>query len=58
MQGAPVDTRKSSMTRDECVAWELALGDLLIVFKDFRSNEAKFYQDWMWALFSERCEMD
>lgn len=46
------------MTRDECATWELALGSLLQGFKDFRSNEAKFYEDWMWALFAERCEMD
>lgn len=45
------------MTRDECATWELALGGLVDGFQSRRSGEYKFYWEWMWALFTERCEM-
>lgn len=46
------------MTRDECATWELALGVLINAFGNYRSKECRFYWEWMWALFAERCEMD
>lgn len=46
------------MTRDECATWEIALNELMLEFPNLRSEECKFYWEWMWLLFAARSEMD